>query len=795
MALRWSGLLLLAHIACVAAAQAQSVQYLDLRLPPPTAGDGAAGDNLGNALAIDGDLAVVAAFGDTVVAPGATFGISQGSVTVFERVGGDWLARQKLTPVPAGDNGDNFGLSVALRSGTLAIGAPRTWMGEAPEVGSVHIYSLTAQGGVLQEVLLPVVADPDQRFGTAVALWQDWLAVGAARAQGGRVDLFQRNQAGSYEYRQSLAPPPTSGEARFGTALALEGAELLIGAPAMDVGGAVFRSGLVGAQWTPPTRLPLLAQAQSGLGAAVVQHAGLALVGAPMAGAGEVRVLAHQLGGWAQVGTLAPSGLAAGDRFGSALALDGARAAVAASDALANEGRVHVYARSGQTLAEQQRLDRVDGGLGDRFGSALALVDDGLLVGSDLDRIGPNSGQGAAYWYVVAGATLDFRARLDNGDGAMYDRYGTAVATDGEIALIGAYVEDTLAGADAGAAHWYRRVDGHWQYGGRIDAPDADVEDRFGIAVAVDADRMAIGAYWNVVDGNVDQGSVYVYRREGDGWVFEQELTDASGDPGDYFGFALALDGDTLAVGARGDSDLGLEQGAVHVYRRAGVVWQREARFDLAAGNSQAFFGASVALAAGRLLVGAPGATLANGPPASGAAFAYLREGGQWRALATLKSGQPQANAAFGFALDASADYWLIGAFQEQNARGAAYLFRAGDAALAAELRANQPQPGEGLAVAVALAGDRALLGASGFDRDGEFGIGRVLQFEARERDWKQNAELHARDGRGGDGFGRALAVGRGTLIVGAPGRGEQNPLEGMAYVGLIDGLFQDGFE
>lgn len=794
MAGRVFGVLLLwwAQAVC-----AQPVQTVAAQLPPPTAGDGAAGDNFGVALAVDGELAAIGVVGDTVVAAGATFGIAQGSVSLYQRVGSDWLARGKLTPDPAGDDGDNFGAAVALEAGVLAVGAPRRRSGETPEVGSVHVYTVTGAGATLSQVLQPTVAVTDLRFGGAVALWQDWLAVGVLRADAGRVDLYRRDGDGRYQYQQSLLPAPGIGPARFGSALALADGELLVGAPFADDAGAVYRSSLVGAQWSPPARLPLVAAAQSQLGAALVQDDGLALVGAPGSGAGAVRVLGLAGGAWSQLASLTPAGLSGGDRFGSALALDGQRAAIAADAALAFEGRVLVYARSGDGLTEVQRIDRVDGGDGDRFGASVALVADGLLAGADLDQVGPNRGQGAVYWLRDAGDALEYAGRLDNGDGAMFDRYGTAVAIDRDIALIGAYVEDTLAGADAGAAHWYRRVEGGWQYGGRIDAPDADIEDRFGIAVDVDGTRMAIGAYWDVVDGNVDQGSVYVYRREADAWVLEQKLSDASGNEADYFGFALSLDGDTLAVGARGDSDFGLEQGAVHIFRRGANGWQPQARLDLTPGNGFAYFGASLALSGDRLVVGAPGATLSGGIANTGAAFLFGRESGAWFALATLKSTLPQADSAFGFSVAANANWCLVGAFLDgDTATGAAYVYSTLDGGFDARLRAPSPQIGEGLAIAVALSGDSALLGASGHDRDGRSGIGRVLQFDRGAAGWQASGEWRAADGRAGDGFGRALGMdAAGGFIVGAPGKGVQNPLEGMAYAGSLERVFRDGFE
>lgn len=790
--------LLFCSVLLAGGVAAQPVHLLSTALPTPVSGDGFSGDNFGIASAISGNVAVIGAYGDTQIAAGVTFGISEGSAYVFERVDGTWLLQQKLVPQPIGGDGDNYGVSVAAVDDIIAVGAPRRTADERFEAGSVFIYGRASDGYLLRQTLVPAPPESEQRFGAAVALGQDHLAVGVPWAGGGRVDLFRRDGGGDYLFERSLHPLAGDGSARFGAALAIEGSTLLVGAPQAGGGGAVYVSRLVAGAWVDAERLSMAAVAGEELGAALALSGTLALVGAPAAAAGSVRVLTEAAGQWSQQDVILPSAGVAGDRFGSAVTLDAGRAAIAAVAALSGQGRVHLYARAGNALSEVAKVDIGADGPARRFGASLALGDGGVLIGADLDRVGPNRGQGSARWFQPGMAGYAQTAQLDSGDGAMFDRYGTAVAVDANVALVGAYLEDTDGGADSGAAHWFERVAGDWRYGGQIVAPDAGVEDRFGIAVDVDVDAgwMAIGAYWDMIGDNVDQGSVYIYRRDGAAWVFDAKLTASDGRQRDYFGFALSLEGDRLLVGARGASVPSLEQGVAYVFERVGGTWQEQARLDLPFENPFAYFGASVALAGDLALVGAPGATVASGPDSAGAAFVFSVREGLWSLLGTLQAPHPQANSGYGFSVAADAAHLLVGAFQDGFAgQGAAFVYRSVDRVLDGELRAALAQPGEALGISVALGDGTALLGASGFDLGQDFGIGSVRTFKRNERNWAEVGQWFAIDGAAGDAFGRAVAFDGLNAVVGAPFRGVDNPLEGHAYVDSGDNLFADGFE
>lgn len=771
---------------------------IDARLAVPREGDGASGDNFGIAVGLAGDVAIVGAYGDVIVAPDAPTGIAQGSAWVFEReTDGTWRRDQKLLPQALGEDGDNFGAALVLEGEWAYIAAPRRRVAGLAEAGVVHVFRRV--GNRYGEVAMLSAQSPgaDHRFGAALAADGDWLAIGIPQAGDGRVEIW-RLVAGVPERMQVLMAPGATSGARFGAALALEGEDLLIGAPLASGGGAVYRSRLRAGAFEPPLALAFTPADSEDFGAALAIAGDLALIGVPGRGSGAVQALSRVGGDWLPLLTLSdPSGESA-DRFGSAVAITDSRIAISALGALGGEGRVYAYPRTPGGFAAAQRFDIADGGNADRFGIALALDERGLLAGADLDQVGPNRLQGSARWYRSAPGGLEPAQQLDSGDGALLDRYGSALAVAGDVAMIGASLEDTAAGGDAGRVHWFERVAGQWLYRGGIDAPDAEAEDRFGVSIAIDGDLAAIGAYWDIIDGRIDQGSVYLYRRVGPQWLFERKLVASDGRARDLFGFSVALSGELLLVGARSAPLPFIDQGAAYVYRRKGADWQQEARLDLPEPAVAAFFGAAVALSGEQAVIGAPGVSGGPGRANAGAAYVFAPGPGGWTLRHSLRADNPVAGAAFGFAVAADRARWLVGAPGEPYAAlaaGGAYLYRASDGALETVLRASAPQPGENLGIALALAGSEILLGASGWDNASGPDAGLVRVYVRNEGRWQESAALESVDGKPGDGFGRSLALADGIRLAGSPFKAGDNPLEGAAYAGRSEGLLASGFE
>lgn len=109
-------------------------------------------------------------------------------------------------------------------------------------------------------------------------------------------------------------------------------------------------------------------------------------------------------------------------------------------------------------------------------------------------------------------------------------------------------------------------------------ASDGAGADRFGRAVAISGDTVVVGADLDNIGATSDQGSAYVFVRSGTTWVEQQKLTASDGAAGDFFGISVAISGETIVVGAFGHG-LGSnisDQGSAYVFVRNGTTWTQQ---------------------------------------------------------------------------------------------------------------------------------------------------------------------------------------------------------------------------
>jgi hypothetical protein len=171
------------------------------------------------------------------------------------------------------------------------------------------------------------------------------------------------------------------------------------------------------------------------------------------------------------------------------------------------------------------------------------------------------------HWFVSGTTSWTQQQKLVLDDGAAHDNFGFSVALDGDTAVIGARWHDNN-GLNSGSVYVYVRSDTAWTQQQRLVASDvAVVGDEFGHSVALDGNTAVVGA---VADDDNDppyssnMGSVYVFVRSGTTWTQQQRLLGYDrGD--DYFGYSIALDGDTVVIGARWDNDNGSKSGSLRV--------------------------------------------------------------------------------------------------------------------------------------------------------------------------------------------------------------------------------------
>ncbi len=295
--------------------------------------------------------------------------------------------------------------------------------------------------------------------------------------------------------------------------------------------------------------------------------------------------------------------------FGHAVALDGDTLVVGAyGDTIGSnpwQGSVYVFTRSGSTWTQQQRLIADDGQASDHFGWSVAVDGDTLLVGAMYDYA--NAGQGSAYVFTRSGSTWTQQPKLIAGDGEAGDHFGWSVALDGDTLLVGAPEDNIDVNADQGSAYVFTRSRATWTQQQKLFADDGKASDHFGRAVALDGDTLVVGAKDDDFGANLDRGSAYVFTSNGAFWALQQKLSAGDGAFADEFGWSVALDGDTLLVGAS-EKNIGAntDQGSAYVFTRSGSTWAHQPKLIADDGEANDCFGRAVAVDGDTLLVGAP---------------------------------------------------------------------------------------------------------------------------------------------------------------------------------------------
>lgn len=351
--------------------------------------------------------------------------------------------------------------------------------------------------------------------------------------------------------------------------------------------------------------------------------------------AGSAYVFVRYGTNWVQQIKLAPSEVGYYQLFGKAVCLtgDGGRALVASGG---NTASVYVFARNGTNWSQESKL--TSGVAGDDFGGSISTSSDGstAIVGSRLgERIG-GFAVGCAYVFVRDGTNWSQQAKLKAGDGVPGDRFGNAVSltSDGNMALMGTYLDDTIEGNDAGSAYVFSRDGTNWTEQTKLLAGDGGVSDGysgdwFGYSVDLNGDGSVavVGACFDDTTAGNNAGSAYVFERSGTNWVKRAKLVASDGAVNDNFGYALSLssDGNTTLVGAY-LATFSNEAGKAYIYERNGNSWMQKS--GLTPGDSVAYahFGFSVSLCGSgdTVLVGAPSYNTAAGQDA-GAAYVFQR--------------------------------------------------------------------------------------------------------------------------------------------------------------------------
>ena len=331
---------------------------------------------------------VVVAGDEILIAESRARGADGGVVHIYSRRGDVWVETGKLAhPEPSEGNG--FGFSLAHSGDRLLVTAANP---RSPENGGVHTFSRDGSGWSHDGRIVPEGLPDGMIVGMAMVLSGDVAAInGGSRTGDGTVLLF-RNVDGDWVQEAMLESPGAQERTGFGSALALSGETLVVGAPGADsTSGAayVYEDGSDG--WTMTGELTIADGPGSylGISAMVIEDRVLVGAGSPLDQGGKVVSFSRQDGEWIEAGRLAAFDGGAGDQFGSTMATDGQTLWVGAPGANERRGGIYEFAgRTGDGWNSVSKVAAPEPEAGDWMGTIVAHGDGVLVSGMPRDDYG-----------------------------------------------------------------------------------------------------------------------------------------------------------------------------------------------------------------------------------------------------------------------------------------------------------------------------------------------------------------------------------------------------------------------
>ncbi len=382
-----------------------------------------------------------------------------------------------------------------------------------------------------------------------------------------------------------------------------------------------------------------------------------------------------------------------GDRFGQSVGIDGDRAVVGAplqeslnnsNDSITDGGWAHAYSSGSSGWSYDEFLAVSDPQENGRLGESVAIASRTAVVGapSYYEVTDPGKVIIAAKGGISNSWAIKFTETGDEDN----DYLGTSVAIDDGIAVAGARGIEINNLGDAGKAFVYTRDSdnqdsGVWSEEAALD-PGANVGignlgNRFGSSVAVHDGTIVVGAWGE----DFTRGAAYVFTKNSQGdWTRVDRLTASSREVGDAFGSAVAIDGNTIVVGADnwdGGAEGSPQHGAAFVFTKNNNVWTQVARLTASDADDDDAFGFAVAVDGDTIVVGAP-VDEDDDDDDSGSVYLFTKPSGGWATAnetVQLTASDAAAGDNVGYSVAAGGGRFIVGAPGFASDKGAAYVY------------------------------------------------------------------------------------------------------------------------
>ena len=372
-------------------------------------------------------------------------------------------------------------------------------------------------------------------------------------------------------------------------------------------------------------------------------------------------------------------------------------------------------------------------------------------------------------------------AKLVALDGAVGDDFGATVAVDGTIAVVGA-PEDDDDDSSSGAAYVFRFDGTDWTQEQKLTASDAAGGDDFGFAVAISGDMIVVGAPRDDTAAGNRAGSAYAFLFDAgqQQWVQWDHIFAPDAGADDRFGSSVALDGDTLLVTAVQDDEAGSNAGAGYVFREVRAAWSFQAKLVGTSSGTNPQMGRSASLDGDVAVLGA-WQDAPNGMFSVGAAHVFRRAGATWSEEQKLTASDAADFRWFGQSVSVSGTVIAVGAFGDRaddlSESGGAYFYTFNGVSWDEldNVNASDPAANDRFGWSIALDGDNAVIGTG-------VSASKAYLFHRELVVYNEQATLNSTDPDVSAEYAYAVALSGTTAVV-----GDRNAAAGTGLAFVFD--------
>jgi hypothetical protein len=737
-------------------------------------------DQYGYSISIDGDIAVIGAPGND------DQNVNAGKAFVYEKINGQWELVSELF-LDHADAEVQFGKSVLIKDRLILVGVPGLNGFGVPEEGGVIVYKKIENNWVYINELRMEYPSAYDHLGASLAMHNGTVAVGAPGStniieNSGSVYIFKNIETNVFPVAE-IPVPASETVYKFGVSVALNGDDLFVGDIRSHVDniskGAVFVFDLdsyaLKAKLTTNRNIFNFGSTL----AATSNTLAVSSWGSNTNNSyGTVFIFDKPVGDWTNTTENASRIPSNGDEYGiygSSIYLNDETLVIGS-----NGGTVVDFfekpVNGWSNLGEPFVLKNDSFTFLQKYGFSLAVSGTDVIIGAYNWNV-PGEYSGAAFVYEKSSQSWNSLVEKEILKGLSFNassfKLGFSVDIDGNYAVAGAPYDDTF-GESSGAAYVFKFNGTSWERIAKLTPSDGNEYDYFGWSVAINGNTIVISAYnaeRTNENGINSTGKVYVFEKPSGEWTSSHEDTQIPRKSNSHrgsFGHDVDIDQNEIIISHfdGGSSD---EIALVYIFTRNGTGWLQKAKLSPSLISFRQF-GATVVMKDNLVAIGAPISENFNG-----SVLLFEKPASGWVDAvesAVLRPSDERINGYFGTSIDIHGNTILVGSQQVYTgSAGAAYIFEKNiiwkNATENAILAPQSEVNGSRYGASVALGADFAVMSSYTINSES----GRALFFKKIDGIWKNTTEYFFAGSFGeGDQFGYNLAVYNDFLIVGAPG-------------------------